>query len=86
MENLIKARLISFFWSIVTLIGTTVAAVLVSPAFQAIVAEHFGSGALGTLILLLVTEAVKHERNLHVLKVSARRFGEAGANRYVTLI
>lgn len=66
--NLIKIRVVSFLMEAgVYLLGTLLTA-LVSPAFQQIVTEHYGTGIVATVILLTVTGVVKHLRNLAVLK------------------
>lgn len=75
--QLIKARLISFGLSLLSLVGTTIAGVLLSSDFAALVTQHFGQGAVSTLILLAVTELVKHVRNIQVIK-SAASLGSTG--------
>lgn len=66
--DLIKARLVSFAYEAGTLIASSVLGVFVSPDFAALVQAHFGVGMTTSLILLIVTGAVKHLRNLKVLK------------------
>lgn len=84
--QLIKARLISFGWSILSLVGTTIAGVLLSPDFAALVTQNFGQGVVSTLILLAVTELVKHVRNVQVLKSAEASFGSAHGSENVILI
>lgn len=85
--QLIKARLISFGWSLLSLVVTTITGMLLSQDFAHIVVANFGDGAVGSLILLSVTELVKHLRNLRVINTAAARFGSRAAGREtVTLI
>jgi len=89
--ELLKARAISFSWSVLSLVGTTLVAMLVSPEFVALVTQHFGEGVTGSLILMAVTELVKHFRNVRVLGKATRYFGsdsrgQAEARASVTLI
>lgn len=85
--QLIKARLISFGWSLLSLVITTVAGMLLSSDFAHIVQANFGDGATGALVLLVVTEVAKHLRNLHVINAMAERVGSrAAARERITLI
>ena len=63
MSDLIAMRFKSFGWSLLMFVVGAIAAAFASPDFAALVNEHFGGSALGTLILLVVTELVKHARN-----------------------
>lgn len=83
-STLIKARLISFGWSFLSLVGTTIAGVLVSPDFATLITHNFGQGLVSTLILLAVTEGVKHLRNLKVMQAAA--MGSANGDAPVILI
>ena len=83
--NLIKIRIVSFAWSLLSLAGTALLAMFLSTDFAALVAQHFGEGATSTLILLAITEVVKHLRNLRVI-AGAHRLGGAAARAQVTLI
>lgn len=65
--DLIKARILSFIWSVFAFLLTGVAGLLLSADFQAIVAKHWGTGVSGMLVLMLVTEVAKHLRNLRVV-------------------
>lgn len=67
-QSLLKARFISFVYSLGSLIGLAIAGVLLSPEFAALVNEYFGTGVSASLILLFGTEVAKHLRNLSVIK------------------
>ncbi len=66
-SNLIKARLIAFFYEAGTLIVLGVLGVLSSPEFAQAVTNHFGESVGGSLILLAVSAGVKHVRNMLVM-------------------
>lgn len=68
MNTPLKVRLISFGYSLLSLVGVAIVGVFTSQDFAVLVTQHFGQGIISTLILLAVTEAVKHIRNLSVLK------------------
>lgn len=73
--ELIKTRALSFMWSLLSLAGTALTAMLLSPDFANIVTNNFGTGATGMLILMVVTELVKHLRNMRALNVGRGKFG-----------
>lgn len=77
--KLINARIISFGWSFLSLLGTSLLGMLLSPEFADIVVQNFGEGFVSTLTLLVVTEVVKHSRNLSVLK--KRGLGSSSSSR-----
>lgn len=83
--DLYKLRLISFGWSVLSLVTTVVVGALASPEFATIVTQHFGTGAVSMLVLMGVTELVKHVRNVRVLN-TAGRVGGAARQSLVTLI
>lgn len=67
-QELWKVRLVSFGWSCFTFFGTGLVAMLGSDEFRSIIELHFGGSVFGTLLVLLVTELVKHLRNTQLLK------------------
>lgn len=83
--QLIKARVLSFSYSLATLVGLSIIGVLTSPDFSALVQQHFGDGASSMLILLVVSEGVKHVRNLKVLKDAERSVGGEGGKPVVLI-
>lgn len=79
--NLIKTRLISFGYSLLSLILTAFVGVLASPDFATLVQTNFGGGITATLILLVVTELVKHLRNVKVIN----KLGKVGGGKNVII-
>ena len=79
MNELITIRLKSFGFSLLGVAITGVLGFLSSADFATLVSTNFGEGAATTLVLLVVTEVVKHLRNLSVLK-------KFGATKSVQLI
>lgn len=87
-SDLLKARLISFGYSLAALAITTLATMLLSSDFAQLVIANFGDGVLGSLVLLGVTELAKHLRNLAVIKSAGGIVGGAQSAREleITLI
>lgn len=67
-DQLWNVRVKSFGFSLLGLAITSLLGFLVSEDFATLVKTNFGEGLTGTLVLLLVTESVKHLRNLAVTK------------------
>lgn len=83
--ELIKVRVLSFFYSVASLILTALAGLLLSPEFATVVQEHWGSGVVGMVILMAVTELAKHIRNVRVVG-KARRISGYADRENVTII
>lgn len=77
--DLIKVRVISFLFGLVTLVvGGIITALLTlftGPEFQTLVTAHFGEGAVASLIFLFVQQLVAHIRNIAVLKKYTEQLG-----------
>ena len=74
-KELIKARVMGFTTEAGAIIVLIVLKLLVSPEFLEVVTEHFGTGLLGSIILLLLSGGVKHLLNLKTLEKAKERFG-----------
>jgi len=61
--DLLKTRVVSFAYEFATLIVTATLGIFASPEFANLVGEHFGTGMVGSIIMLAVMGAVKHIRN-----------------------
>lgn len=87
--ELIKTRVISFAYGLVTLVAgallTQLLAVFSGPEFHALVVQYFGDGVTSAFIFLVVSQIVAHVRNLVVLG-RASRLGAAGRHEPFTLI
>lgn len=66
--NLWTVRIKSFFWSLAGLAVTGIAGFLLSPDVQNLIQENFGETFFGSLIIIGVTEAAKHLRNIKISK------------------
>lgn len=66
--NLWALRFKSFGWSLLGIIGTSVAGYLLSTDFQNFLSKQGLSAGTVALIMLLITEGIKHLRNKKVLK------------------
>lgn len=82
--DLVKARVISFVYGLLTLIIggilTAVLSVLAGPEFHALVIANFGDGMVSSFLFLIVAQIVAHVRNMTVVanfekKVGADRAG-----------
>ena len=71
MNNLLKIRLVSFGYGLLSLIVVALAGVLASPEFSELIKTNFGSSAFSGFALLLIPELFKHARNL----IEARKLG-----------
>lgn len=69
----------SFGWGLLSLLGSALAAVLLSEEFRALVFTHFGNSFIAGVIMLFVPEAVKHLRNVWKL-------GRLGAEKVKDII
>lgn len=67
-QELWKVRLVSFGWSCLSFFATGLVTMLASDDFRALIENNFGGSVFGTLLVLLVTELVKHLRNTQLLK------------------
>jgi len=77
--NLIQARVVAFLYEAGTIVGLAIIAALASPEFAAVITSHFGDGVTGSLVLLFVSGAVKHIRNLKVVS-DAEDLGSASTD------
>lgn len=68
--ELLKVRVISFLYSLAGMLLSAILGILSSPGFAELVQENFGSGVLGMFVLLVVSESLKHLRNLNVVKTA----------------
>ena len=68
MNDLVKIRLVSFGYGLLSLIAIALVGVLASPEFSELIKTNFGNSAFTGFLLLLVPEIVRHLRNLAVMK------------------
>ena len=66
--ELLKVRVLAFLFEAFSLLLTTIAGVLISEEFRALVIEHFGVGLTGSVVLLLVSGLAKHLHNIQVIR------------------
>lgn len=83
--ELIKVRAIAFLYQAGSFIALAVIGALISPEFRDIVTQHAGDGTIGFIILSAFDAAVKHVRNLQVIK-TAERVGGPGARSRVIIV
>lgn len=88
-QNLWLIRLKSFGYKLVTLVGTTIVAALVSDQFVSqlttLISSHTSETIWGGLIVLLLPEVVAHIRNTIVVGRARTEFGSAD-RAYIDLI
>lgn len=64
--ELVKIRVLSFLYNLCTAIIGVLLVYLMSPEFSALVHEHFGA-VIGSIVMLVIPEVVKHIRNVRVV-------------------
>lgn len=81
MSELWNVRTKSFLFSVFGIAITALGGVAVSDQFQALLSDYTGTAFWGTLVVLVVTEALKHVRNKMAIASAMRNDEVAGARR-----
>jgi hypothetical protein len=75
VQKLWNTRIKSFLLSLGSLLLTGLVGVLVSDDFKNLVQEYAGSSVTGTIVMLLLSEGIKHLRNKIVIGKAIKTFG-----------
>lgn len=80
--ELIKIRVLAFLYEFFALVATAMLGVFASEEFRTLVTQNFGETFVTSAVLLFISGAVKHLRNVQVLRKA--QFG--GSNQSFHLI
>jgi len=74
-----KIRLESFGWGLLSLVGTVLGGLLISPEFRSLISDNFGVTTATIVCTIVIPEVLKFFRNRHVA-------GKLGATNNINLI
>ena len=81
MQNKLKRRWLSFFWSAIGIFIPPILTALIAPAFIDTLRELVGDGILVTVYILIAPEITKSIRNEIVLYLAERKAEKVGGSK-----